>query len=333
MTSRNEVVLERPVDPLLALIPLSYSGEFYPYGFPAKVVSNSPLVLEAAQESWGGYRKRFGPGAMEVRCLVGEGTDGRVPPPPVVRAQGNLLISVADRDNFACCDLLKGFASAWVTRAVVEAREYFLYHVLEAMMYTLLDQLFVVAVHAACVTRNGHGVLLAGDSGAGKSSLAYACARRGWVYSSDDSSMIVRRERGRTVLGNPRLFRFRRTAGELFPEFRGMKESHRGNGKPTIEVRTEALPAIRTALESRVDYVVFLNRRDVCNGHAQIYPVSKEEAMGRLFFDPWPADLPARQERRAAVERLASAPACELRYRELDQAVDILEQLVVGGLS
>ena len=110
-----------------------------------------------------------------------------------------------------------------------------------------------------------------------------------------------------------------------------MEESRRGNGKPTIEVQTAALPEIRTALESHVDHIVFLNRCEAARGRAQLLPVSREEVLARLLSDPWPAELPAHQERQAAVRRLAEAGAHEMRYRELDDAVNCLEQLVLGG--
>jgi serine kinase of HPr protein (carbohydrate metabolism regulator) len=194
----------------------------------------------------------------------------------------------------------------------------------------LLEALHVVSIHAACVALHGHGVLLAGDSGAGKSSLAYACARRGWTYCTDDGSLLVTLGTGRSVLGNPRVFRFRQTAAALFPEFSGMEETRRGYGKPTIEVQTAALSGIRTALENQVDHIVFLNRCEEERGHAQLLPVSREEALGRLFCDPWPPEFPAREERQAAVRRLAEAGAHEMRYQELDVAVDCLEQLVLG---
>ena len=130
-----------------------------------------------------------------------------------MRAQSNLLAGVAGRENFQCCDLEKGFAFAWVTEAVVENTDFFRYHFLEAMTWCLLDTRHLVSIHAACVALNGRGMLLAGNSGVGKSSLAYACARRGWTYTSDDATSLVRRDRGRTALGNPRVFRFRGTAG------------------------------------------------------------------------------------------------------------------------
>jgi len=317
-------------DPLLVSMHLHHSGEFYPYGFPAVIRSNSPLVISAAQESWGGWTKRFDEAAVEVRCMVAESAATDRPPIPVFRAQGHLLTAVADRENYFCCDLQRGFGFAWVTQAAAEDAGYIRYHVLEALTTTLLETRHLASVHAACLVLDGHGVLLSGESGAGKSSLAYACARRGWTYCSDDASSLVRRGDGRTVIGTPDVFRFRSTAGELFPEFRGMKDSRRGNGKPTIEVRTSSLPTIRTTAEANVDYVVFLDRGG--DGTVQLRRVPASETSSRLYFCPWPAELAFTEEQRAAVERLAAAPAYELHYRDLDGAVDRLEQLVRGGL-
>ena len=317
-------------DPILALMPLPHRAEFYPYGFAASVVSNSPMVLEAARESWAEMPKRFEAPPLDLRCVVTEGAGADCPPPPVARAQRNLIVSVADAENYWCGDLATGIGSAWVTERVAANTHYLRYHVLEAMAYSLLGSLHVVTLHAACVALHGCGVLLAGDSGAGKSSLAYACARRGWTYISDDSSSLLRRSAARTVLGDPRLFRFRATAGSLFPEFQGMEESRHAHGKPTIEVRASSLPAIRTALESRVDAVVFLNRRHGREGQAELIPVAGDDAMRRLSYSPWPADLPTEGERTTVLKRLAETRACEMRYRDLDAAADKLERIVRG---
>jgi hypothetical protein len=331
---RRTIARTSPVevtDPLCATVGLPSKGEYYPHGFPVSVASNSPAVLAAAERSWAGLHRRYEERPVEVRCLVSPGAGRKCPPPPVVRAQANLLTGVADRENFTCVDLEKGFAFAWVTEAVVENTDYFRYYFLESMAMCLLDTAHLVAVHAACIALDGHGVLLAGDSGAGKSSLAYACARRGWTYTSDDATSLVRRDAGRTVLGNPRLFRFRGTAGELFPEFSGMRESRRGEGKPTIEVSTEVLPAIRTASDAQVDFIVFLNRRDAVKGRVELRPVPRQEALARLYTGPWPPELKSRADQRAAIERLLDAELVELRYRELDAAVGALAQIVRGG--
>jgi hypothetical protein len=131
-------------------------------------------------------------------------------------------------------------------------------------------------------------------------------------------------------MGDPRLFRFRAAAGALFPEFQGIEESPHAHGKPTIEVRTDSLPAIRTAVETRVDAVVFLNRRDGRPGQAELLALTGEDAIKRLSDSPWPPDLPTMDERAAVLERLTGAGAYEMRYRDLDAAADKLEQIACG---
>ncbi len=317
-------------DPLMTRVPLDHSGKFHPYGFPAVVRSNSQLVLHAAHQSWGDLDRRFAVPAIEIRCLVSAAGAQRLPPPPTVRAQRDVLVAVADASNFWICDMSRGFASAWVTESAVAEMDYFRYHVLEAMAYSLMESLHTIALHAACVALGEHGVLLAGESGAGKSSLAYACARRGWTYITDDASCLLRAGTGRVVLGDSRRFRFRGTAGALFPEFRGCRETIRPRGKPTIEVRTSSVPAIRTACESPVDSIVFLNRRDGRTGRARISPYSRHKAFEYLAWSPWPADLVGEGQRAAIVERLLGAAIYEMRYSDLAAAVDGLERIARG---
>jgi hypothetical protein len=142
----------------------------------------------------------------------------------------------------------------------------------------------------------------------------------------------VRRSHTRTVLGDPRLFRFRAAAGSLFPEFQGMEESPHAHGKPTIEVGSSSLPALRTAVESRVEAIVFLNRRDGRDGQAELTRVSGNDAVKRLSGTPWPTDLPTEAERTTVLQRLAEARAYEMRYRDLDAAADQLERIVQGEM-
>jgi len=108
----------------------------------------------------------------------------------------------------------------------------------------------------------GEALGLVGESGAGKSSLAYACARKGWEFLSDDSSALVRKRPGRIVVGNPHQMRFRESAIELFPELHTQRVTPRATGKMAIELATTTLKEIATATECQVDYIVFLNRRE-----------------------------------------------------------------------
>jgi hypothetical protein len=320
--------VQQDIDPLLIRIPLPYTKLFFPRGLPAVVFSNSRAVLEAAEISWGGGRQRVDAKPIELRCIVEEGGIPADDAAPRLRAYANMLVSVRDAANFATADLSSGVASIWVSAATVANAEIFRYHFLEAMCYTLLDVLHLVALHAACVQRNGKGVLLAGESGAGKSSLAYACACQGWVYLSDDASSLLRQGEHQTVIGAPERFRFRGSASDLFPEFRGWTATTRGNSKPSIEVPTASLQAIVTAPESRVDFIVLLNRGAHNRGRPSLVPVGNERVLDQLFHPVWPDQLPANEERRRSIERLlTTTEKYELRYDTLSEAIALLNGL------
>lgn len=326
MTTNEEIDIN-VTDPLHAAISLRFDHVLYPFGFTTKISSNERTVIRAAEESWAIFHQRFREAPIEVRFLVSDFPRKQRLVCPIFRAQSNLLTIVADAHNFASCDLAHGFGFACLTKGTVSNRDYFRYHFLDAMVYTLLDARHVVAVHAACVVKNGSGVLFVGDSGAGKSSLAYACARRGWLYVSDDATSLVRRRTGLLVVGNPQTFRFRPSISALFPELQGPIKVR--NGKPTLEIRTEGLSKIEVTSECTVEYVIFLNRREADVAGASLIPLPREESLRRLLQqNVWPAELCIQEERQAAIERLQAAKLLELTYSELNSAVDLLEQVL-----
>jgi hypothetical protein len=323
--------LERVVnDPLLTQLPLAYSQLHFPYGFPIRIRSNSELVMKAAESSWTTYKRRFNRPELDVRCLVAESKSPACTEPPVFRSQKNLLSIVADGENFASLDLTGAFSFGWVTEATARSIEYFRQCFLDVMIYPLLEVRDLITLHAACVTRNGRGILLAGNSGVGKSSLSYACARSGWTFVSDDASAFIRDTEVPEVIGHPHKFRFREPVGQLFPEFHGLHSTLRAYGKPTIEVLTKNLPSLRTSDASRISAIVFLNRAAYVSGSPELIPLDEEQAWKRLAPSVWALQLPAYKERLAALSRLLEQPIFEMQYREFEPAIALLEKLADG---
>lgn len=314
-------------DPLLTRVPLEHEAMFYPYGFPVRIRSNSVTTLEAADRSWSTYRHRHDHAPLDIRLALSKSGSPGCVEPPAFRSQGHLLSIVADRENFASLDLNAGFAFGWATEATARNQEYFRQCLLDVMIYPLLEVRHLITLHAACVMYRGKGILLAGDSGAGKSSLSYACARRGWTFVSDDASAFQRNAPFPKVIGHPQKFRFREPVGELFPEFRDLKSTLRAYGKPTIEVRTQTIDHIKGAEESPVNAIVFLNRPAYESGPPVLLPVSRAEAWNRLSFSVWAVQMPAFEERLAALDRLLAVPIYELRYAEFGPAIDLLERI------
>ena len=313
-------------DPLQYLAPLPYTGRYYPYGFPVDVSTDTRAVLDAAAQSWGVYSKRFDTPPLRVHMFITEG-DGSLPLSPTLRGQQNLLLWICDPHNFSVCDRLQRFAFCCVSRAVLADPVFFRWHFLEAVVYTLLEQTCMTSLHAACVAWGGVGVLLHGVSGVGKSTLSYACARRGWTYVSDDGTSIVW-DAGRTAVGEPHHFRFRAEAQEIFPELRGLTVGRELDRKPTIEVMTANLP-IRTTAECSVERIVFL-QRDQAN-RAVLTHISRDDARERLLQDAAVFDPVVQDRRRRIVESVLDLPCFQLRYGNFEEAVAVLEEWVREG--
>ena len=192
----------------------------------------------------------------------------------------------------------------------------------------MLSTLRATALHAACVAPYSRGMLLCGDSGAGKSSLAFAGARAGWTYISDDSGYLPLHCTDRTVIGNSHQIRFRDSGVQLFPELEGRSITPRATGKPSIEVSTLEFPELVTSDSAQIEYVVFLNRRNAAT--PGLHPFPRETAF-RWFRNSPLLDTTATPAHDTTLRNLLDVPIYELRYTDLDWAVERLEQLALTG--
>lgn len=310
----------RRQDPLGVSIDLSFSGTHYPYGFRLDLSTNSRDVLEAAEESWGGQRREFDAPPMTMRVVVRP--EGDLSQPASHRKQGHLFCVVSDRDNFAHIDLQALFASIHVSQKTASDHSWLRWYFVESQAYLMLCQRQIVLLHAGFVARNGSGVMLCGASAAGKSTLAYACARSGWTFLSDDTTALLTDSPGLLALGRPRQVRFRPDAPLHFPEIEQWAARARPTGKIAIEAPTAALP-ITTADRATVGGIAFLER----GGGPSARQISGEEAVDRLLGDlpSFGADVDDLHER--VVSRLAIVPAHVLHYDTIEQGVTLLSAL------
>lgn len=313
-------------DPLLWKVALPLRATFFPVGFAVEISTNAQEVLDAAEESWGASHQRFDHPPLHYRVgVVDQGTE-QCPPAPVVRAQRHLVSFVADGYNHAFCDTREGFGYAWVNRGAISHRGYLRYHILESGILTLIDTSRAISIHAGCVSRFGCGILICGDSGAGKSSLAYGCARERWVYTSDDASYLLLGSTEPNIIGEARQIRFRPSAKGLFRELHGRSLTPRAQGKPSIEVPLSDLPGIVAAEEARAHCAIFLNRQP--GAVAELRPYSKEKAMEyfRASSSAFPVEA-FNPSQIAPLDCLSSLKMYELHYSDLAQAVSQLDQL------
>jgi hypothetical protein len=319
-------------DPLDYNVELPLSATYYPMGFPLRIETNAEAVLALADRIWSYWE----PAAIEpgkpplspaTLRIVAEDFDSSLPPVPAMpRGQGHLVSIVHSAENFAVCDLAGSFAFARLTRDVIRNTSYLRYHFLEPIVWLLIDAAHLTPLHASCVALDGRAVVLCGDSGAGKTSLAYACARRGWSYLSDDATHIIRERPAVTVAGRPFHIRFRESARNLFPELNAFNPEKRANGKFDIEVETSRL-SLPIALESKASHIVFLDRFE-STAPARIDDYSKEHASRRLRDLVCYGDERIRAEQGRTLDRLLNLPILKLTWSALADAETALRALL-----
>jgi len=322
-------------DPLQREIDLPFQRAYYPHGFRLDLASNSREVHDAAEEHWGMYKTTYEAmhegmdqpecelPPLTVRVLVQPG--GELSPPPVHRMQGHLYSAVASRENYAVVDFDALFGYAWVTERTVADHTWFRWFYLDMLAGASLAQRHVVPMHAACVEKNGVGVLLWGPSGMGKSTLAYACARAGWTFVADDATILPQNRVDCAVTGKPHQARFRENAPSLFPELDGYATRARATGKLSIEVPMNTLPGIRTAVRCAVNRMVFLDR----GKPGGLERIGVETALEQMMQNShsYSPETTARHEK--ALRRLLRAPSYRLRYERMQDAVEALVSLTL----
>jgi hypothetical protein len=329
------ITTELPVatesDPVLSNASLPLRVTFFPLGFPVEIITNSPDVLAAAQQSWGLFRQQFACPPLTIRLGVASGADASsaLPQAPVTRAREHLMSHIADAYNFVHCDLNTGFAFGWITPQTAASTLYLRYFILEAAALCMLAARHTTPLHAACITVAGQGMLLCGNSGAGKSSLAFAGARTGWTFTCDDASYLPLDRSDRMVIGNCHQIRLRDSGTLLFPELEGRSITPRAAGKPSIEVPTADLPGLVISESAIVKSIVFLNRRKVHT--PELLPFSRETAHS-WFHQFLYANAASRTMQQAALRHLLEVPIFELRYTDLNWAIERLNTLAIKGI-
>lgn len=313
----------RRIDPLGCDVDLPLNGMFFPAGFPLSLSTNSADVIESAGESWGAWGKGFETPPLRFRVVVER--EGEAAAAPSYRKQGSLLSFVSDAHNFACGDTDTLEASFHLSEKTAADHMLLRWLYLDAMAYMLLTTRFVVALHAACVAREGRGILLCGRSGSGKSTLSVACARAGFTFVSDDCTWIRTGTSDLEGIGKPHQARLRGDAARHFAELEGFPVRTLPNGKVSMEPSITAFGRVDTAGRVPIAALVFLQRVLECDPGKEA--VSGAEASALLLEDlpSYGPEVNAAHE--DVVQRLCRLPAYRLTYRNFEDAIALLREI------
>lgn len=282
-----------PPNAMLELIEPTHQRLYAFMGQSLLFQTNDSAVLEMADQALG----RFPPlsdgeqSLLLIRLFVHE-IDSKVeervdPPKPIYRTQGHLFYISMGEGNVAVGDLLKGEAFGFVIPQIARDELLLRHGFLEALALILLSTAcHYIPIHAACVVKEGRSIILAGKEGAGKSTLAFACARRGYQVLSEDAIFAQKTRVGMRLWGMPWRLHLLPDSKQLFPELEKEQPRVRLSGEWKLEIDLEAMFPGSTVTNALPGLVLFMERGTP--PAIQFQPMPFEEALEALeIVWPW----------------------------------------------
>lgn len=159
--------------------------------------SNSRELIELVDAAYAGLpQHRLSKDAprldIQLRLVENESYVGLAEPPePRMQGGSGLLCAVCDAANLSivCPATRRGLVA--ISRGLLRFPYHARYELLEFAVFTLASRAqSLVPLHAGCVGLGGRGLLLLGDSGAGKSTVALQCMLQGLDFLTEDASFV-----------------------------------------------------------------------------------------------------------------------------------------------
>lgn len=129
---------------------------------------------------------------VQLQLVPGRRQPGAMEPPPVQMQSGmDLLFGVIDAANYVVISPRQRRALIVASEDMLAFPYHLRYELIEFAVFVLAARcLGLVPLHGACVGRDGRGLLLLGDSGAGKTTLALHGLLQGLDFLAEDAVFV-----------------------------------------------------------------------------------------------------------------------------------------------
>ena len=239
---------------------------------------------------------------------------GGAPGPFAMLSAPGLLCGASARASIAVMSAEQRTALVVVARELLRFPYHVRYELIELAVFTLAARVQgLMPLHAACVGRGRRGLLLIGESGAGKSTAALHCALHGFDLIAEDSLFVSPQSLLATGVANflhvrRESLRFLAAADARLVRRAPIIRRRSGVRKFEVDLRQR-----RFRLAPRPLEIAGLVALCACRagGEPLLVPIARAEALERLrTSQPYAASQPGW---RVFMERMRTVPAFELR--------------------
>ena len=295
------------------------------FGDAVVLQTNEPLIAELAEASFGHFALSAGAVPVTVRVLVED--QAHSDHAGILHRTDGQHYLVSPVGSAAVVDLVGATATSWIDRSALADPARLRYTYIEGpALGMLVASRGYFALHASGVSREGAGVALHGPEGAGKTTLAVACARRGLDVFAEDGVFVRAGRDGLEFWGLPWIQRLVPDARDLFPELAGMEAIRQPNLEMKLEVELERYYPGRSRPDAHPAAVVVLAREDGAGEAVVLLDEAEKKDLVEVQA-PWSLEWSEQHEKAAAL--LDALPVYRLYVNGTpDEAVDLIEELL-----
>ena len=292
--------------------------DFYVAGVQCHLSTNSHDVLQSVSQ-WRRPHLASSP-SFEMEIIVDSTLDNAVKRPAYFRGSGHLVFGFVPPGSFITYDLLRKYVRAVLSTKAACDDSFWRTLLVPITIGILGTSVNVVPLHCACLERNGNGLLIAGDSGVGKSTLTAALTQRGHALISDDWTYFSKEQSTLVAHGLCSPIKLLPDAVQFFRELRELTPAISLNGELAYAVDPAHFAGSTEKDTSHPNGIFFLERTSHPGCH--FIPCPSESV--RAFFEKSAERLPdelidAKTFRTAIIRTLSTLPCWVLRTGESPQ--------------
>lgn len=263
--------------PMLDESNLPFTAQFLAAGSVWQVSSNSPEIFEVMGEAFQPLDRSGSPVDLDIAFRV-DPSLGEAPPwpQPYFRGLEHMVYAAYGPGTSMLVDLQTPRVIGLFSKAMAQDSNYWRRVLLPVLLGIVGHAISVTPLHCGCLVKNGCGLLLAGDSGVGKSTLTLCLSLKGFAYLSDDCTYFSRSDSHLRAWGLPVPIKLLPDAVKYFPQLPVVEAIPSLNGEVAIHLDPETI-GVKRSPRCEPRWLVFIERTDE-SGMAFTQITSKEAA-------------------------------------------------------
>jgi len=296
---------------------LPIEARFVVAGSAWLITTNTPEILAAFRETFQVTDGATGPIALKLTCFVNPELRGVKPwARPHFRGLDHLVYAAYGAGGAMLIDLRRRRVIGTFSPAMARDSSYWKCVLLPILLGVSSASLGITPLHCACLVRNGQGLILGGDAGAGKSTLAVTLALKNFAFLSDDWTYFSQSGSRAQAWGLPTPVKLLPDAVKYFPQLREAQIAPSLNGELAYEVDPVEVFGVDRSLFCEPKWLVFVERTE---GTGTFFKrISSDDAFRRFAeeLEDLPADISSmRKQQLQTIRALVSRECWVLQHR------------------